>query len=116
MKTRNGFVSNSSTSSFVVVVKKEHHEKVMEEVHPFIKACILALNPTTKKFNDEDVVTFGTFETMGGSSWEWTEVDFDGDMGDLDKQDDKYESVETYIEKAEELFGKNTVLTSSTDF
>jgi len=115
MKTRNGFVSNSSTSSFVVVVKKEHHEKVMEEVHPFIKACILALEPSVKKFNNEDVITFGTMDTQGGSQWEWIEVDYDGDMEglDMDAEEAKYDSVHIYTEKGKKLFGKKAVLTIS---
>jgi hypothetical protein len=115
MKTRNGFVSNSSTSSFVVVIKKEHHDKVMQEIHPYIKACIDALGCSVKKFNGDEVVSFGTLTTQGGSQWEYIDVEFDGDMGELDAEEAKYEASDTYIAKARELFGKDSVLTSDLD-
>ncbi len=33
MKTRSGFVSNSSSSSFVCIVRKEDHEKIMAQLN-----------------------------------------------------------------------------------
>ena len=112
MKIRSGFVSNSSTSSFVVVIKKEHHEKVMEAIQPYIKACIEALSPVAKKFNGQDLISFGTMTTMGGTQWEEIDVEFEGDIGNLDPEDAKYESVDDYIEKAKELFGQEAILIS----
>ena len=36
MKTRNGFVSNSSSSSFVMLVTKEHYDKVVEGINALL--------------------------------------------------------------------------------
>jgi hypothetical protein len=38
MKSRLGFVSNSSTSSYLIICTKEDHEKALEKLHPYYKA------------------------------------------------------------------------------
>ena len=40
MKTRNGFVSNSSSSSFVIICKEEDHKKVLKKLHPYYAAWV----------------------------------------------------------------------------
>jgi hypothetical protein len=43
MKTRNGFVSNSSSSSFVILTTVENHEAALKNLHPYIAAILKAL-------------------------------------------------------------------------
>ena len=114
MKTRNGFISNSSSSSFVVVLKEEHHKKALEAIHPYDKACIEALNPQITMFNGESHVTMATYETMGGSCWECIDIKYDGKKEDIPKEG-KFEALNRYIAKVEELFGNDSVLTKDTD-
>jgi hypothetical protein len=40
MKTRNGFVSNSSSSSFVIVTSKDEHEKALKKLSEEQKSLI----------------------------------------------------------------------------
>ena len=39
MKTRQGFVSNSSTSSFILVTSKEAHDKAIKQLNPQARNC-----------------------------------------------------------------------------
>lgn len=40
MKTRSGFVSNSSSSSFVIIRKEEDHNKAIKKLHPYYQKWI----------------------------------------------------------------------------
>lgn len=40
MKTRTGFVSNSSSSSFCLVVTEAGHEKACKDLHPYVRQVI----------------------------------------------------------------------------
>lgn len=40
MKTRNGFVSNSSSSSFIIVCTLDDHKKALENLHPYYRAWV----------------------------------------------------------------------------
>lgn len=40
MKTRNGFVSNSSSSSFIIIIGKETADKIIETLDPFVKETV----------------------------------------------------------------------------
>jgi len=64
MKTRNGFVSNSSSSSFVIVTSKENHERAMKALHPYVQDVV---NQVIKyeKFLGQDVVYFGDLSVQG---------------------------------------------------
>ena len=67
MKTRTGFVSNSSTSSFVCVVAKADHEKAIatltDEQRKAFKTTL-----ETDKIGDLDVVYFGSMTVMDGET------------------------------------------------
>jgi hypothetical protein len=66
MKTREGFVSNSSSSSFVVVATKDAHEralaKMKEEARKLVERSV-----SFKKFGTQNIVlAAGNFENEGG--------------------------------------------------
>lgn len=75
MKTRTGFVSNSSASSFLLMVKKERWENLKEELHPYVRHVAEILNEAYMYPNyyettvfGEDVICFCTMED-GGYWW-----------------------------------------------
>jgi len=67
MKTRNGFVSNSSTSSFVVIVTKEAYDTALEKMGKEERA-IIKLWAKKVKLGGEDVVHFSDMTSAGGTS------------------------------------------------
>jgi hypothetical protein len=69
MKTRNGFVSNSSSSSFFCVVPKTIHDKVMDKLSKKQKS-IMEKYLDHGKVGDIDVVGYGHAHDRGeGSSY-----------------------------------------------
>ena len=112
MKTRQGVVSNSSSSSFVLTIKKEHHDKVIETIHPFFKACIEALGIFEKKFNSDDIVQIGQLCVMDCSPWEYLSIEYDGEVPE---GVDKYEALDKYIQTGRELFGDDAIATMALD-
>lgn len=107
MKIRTGFVSNSSSSSFAIVISKEKHDKIMEQLHPFIQACINALGVNKETMDGKEYVQFGEWQGMGGSQFEYIEIEYDGEEPD---GVDKYETIDNYTKKADELFGKDSYI------
>ena len=67
MKTRTGFVSNSSSSSFVIMVSKETYDKAYKEMTPIQKDVAEWLK-ADGKFGDIETVTipynYGNYSTM----------------------------------------------------
>jgi len=105
MKTRNGFVSNSSSSSFVLIVKKEVHEKTMKQLEPYEKAVMNALISESKIFG-QDVIYYGDLSVQDVSyTFEYLEVDWDDKI-----LKDKYGDDISYYEvayKYEKMVKKN---------
>lgn len=88
MKTRAGFVSNSSSSSFVMIVTKEHYEKVTADLHPYVK-FVGEHMAQGGEFAGGEILIFSTWYNHGGSCWEY--MDFPeyegpkyGEYGDED--------------------------------
>jgi len=80
MKTRLGFVSNSSSSSFCLIVEKEAYKRKLEEVHPYVKAVIEAMAKKEVKFMGHEAVMIGTWSDRGGcDNFEDLEVIYDGE-------------------------------------
>jgi len=102
MKTRTGFVSNSSSSSFVVLTTKENHEKVMAELHEYAQDVIKSVLQETKLFG-KDMVYIGDLERMDGSAYvlgddfddtidgKWAEYDDDDEIPDYVTEEDRAE-------------------------
>ena len=59
MKTRIGFVSNSSSTSFMLLCSVENHEKAMAKLDEYETAVIKAMGIETHEFNGKNVVTVG---------------------------------------------------------
>lgn len=71
MKTRNGFVSNSSTSSFVVVTTKTSHETALSKMPKCAKKIIKQImNIHTECFGQKIVAGFEFTDGGGGGTWE----------------------------------------------
>ena len=98
MKTRLGFVSNSSSSSFVIVIEKEAYERKLAEVHPYVRAVVKAMEKKKDTFMGHDVVVIGTWsDAAGGSNFEELDVKYDGgilydDYGDEMRPHEAYEN------------------------
>lgn len=97
MKTRQGFVSNSSTSSFICVTTKELHKQVMKELDPFEKAVIKAFNPSETKCFGREAIEIGYVDDAGGCFFEYFEVDFD--IPEDEEDEDKYRDYAAILDK-----------------
>ena len=120
MKTRTGFVSNSSTSSFVLLVRKDIHDQVMAELSDFHKHCIKAVSGATKCLG-QDVVEIGDLVSHDGEgqisyAFEYEESPFEGEVpeGKYGKIS-PHEAVDDYKAKAIELGGEDAVFHTSMD-
>jgi hypothetical protein len=94
MKTRNGFVSNSSSSSFVLVAEKDQWEECLKESHPMLRHLIS--NGSVNKVFGKELVTISGYESTEDSAWrleDWNGeyVKSDGTTIPNDKIDDCYE-------------------------
>ena len=111
MKIRIGFVSNSSTSSFICVLTVEAYNKLLEELHPFVRACVeqcLHCKDGTLP-SDVKIKVLQYYSEMGGADGElaYVNVDYDGEVPDsVDDPGDKmshYEAINTFEEMVEEI-------------
>lgn len=55
MKTRAGFVSNSSTSSYVLILKKADFKAVVKAANPLARAIVKQIQVDDDKFGEEAV-------------------------------------------------------------
>lgn len=105
MKTRNGFVSNSSTSSFVVMVPTEVVEKVQENMTIFARARVDHVR-TDKKFMGKDVSIFNG--TMGDCS-SWDNFRDDEFPHTEEEADHTWDIWENFLEKLQEGAGEDYI-------
>lgn len=92
MKTRNGFVSNSSSSSFVCAVTKMDHEAILAEMEDNL-AEVMRKYVEDGKIGDLEIVAFGNMSDIGG------ECSFSGRVGrgyDEDEGDNLYNAESMY--------------------
>lgn len=115
MKTRNGFVSNSSTSSFIITTTKDNYDKALNALHPYVKAVVECVGPSFEKLMGIDVVSLGV--SQGNvSTFEYVTPNFDGDIPKEYEEKDYYGNAayaawEAFVEK----LGKTDVITNSVD-
>lgn len=104
MKTRLGFVSNSSSSSFVMVVEKKAYERKLEEVHPYVRAVVEAMDKKLDSFMGHDVILLGTWMNAGGGTnmnSDYLELIYDGEI----PNDNYGDEMEPYTAFHEEFGG-----------
>ncbi len=87
MKTRNGFVSNSSSSSYVVMTTMENHLRALSKLGGYAQAVINALEGTKCKFLGKDCISFMQLSVMDNDPFEGLDVDYD-EPEDADEDDD----------------------------
>ena len=85
MKTRTGFVSNSSSSSFVLITTKENHDKAMEKLSPYEKAVIKAIMEPDNVFGRKCMVGGEYSDNGGGGNLDYLEIEYE----DEDKAEDE---------------------------
>ena len=98
MKLRSGFVSNSSSSSFVILIEKDEHEKVLREVHPYIRAVIEAIAETNTLYN-MPIVTVSTYNDQSGyNNLDDLDIDYNGGIpeGQWEEEMTPHEALEEY--------------------
>ena len=103
MKTRNGFVSNSSSSSFVLIVKKEDYDDAIELIDDD-NGNVKKMADATVEFKSifgTEVAVYSEFSGMEGGSIEWLEVD-------IDDGEERYDAVEKLREALNKIDDKFT--------
>lgn len=100
MKTRSGFVSNSSSSSFVLIVKKEDYQEMYDSELTNDERKIADATMEFKTCLGINMAIFADFSTDGGDACEYLEVDIKGE--------DKHEVYYQFQEKLEKIKDKFT--------
>ena len=115
MKTRSGFVANSSSSAFVLAMPTEIWEKVLPTLSPFDQAVAKALVDEGFGFG-QNLKVIEEFTDAGSSDLDYLEIDFDYPEGDYD-EDDEYSIYEAFsrIVEAFENAGGNKIFSHSVD-
>ena len=75
MKTRNGFVSNSSSSSFVILTARSDFDRILKNQHDDVRALVEGLRNAKAVVEDvrafgQDMVKFG-FQSGNSSTFEY---------------------------------------------
>lgn len=84
MKSRQGFVSNSSTSSFIIVATKKDHEQAIAGLDKET-AKVISKAVSFKKLGTEELVFLSwTEHNEGISTHNWDNVDKKGKLGYVD--------------------------------
>lgn len=109
MKTRKGFVSNSSSSSFVLVAKKDEVDEVLKGCPDVIKH--LLPSPSVHDAFGSKMVTYMGYEST--EDWGYQLEDFDGDFVDARgnvvevERDEDGELKESLWDLSEEVLGQS---------
>lgn len=112
MKTRNGFVSNSSSTSFIIVCTIQDHKKAVAKLHPYYQKRLSKMEPQKKKFLDKDILVFSGILSSEEEAMEWDgeyppEAE-DYDDGDGNKMVPSSEIVNIYVNELKKV-SKNVI-------
>ena len=115
MKTRNGFVSNSSSTSFVIICPKKAFDNYTKKAHPFYKAWIKEYhsNLETKKFLGEEVIIINEIisseDSYGLEEWKGKLPEEVNNYGDNDETNFDGREVLGAIAEGLERFSKDVI-------
>ena len=108
MKTRAGFVSNSSTSSFVLIVSEDDYRKGMRDARPLTRHIAERITATEGNISGMEV-RFMSWATGNRDSFEHMDIpeslieqyakDIDGEYSEDYKWDTIHECWDAFVEK-----------------
>lgn len=100
MKLRLGFVANSSSSAFVLIVPVDVHEKVLEGLHPYVRAVAEAWGVVQDVVGSQCYVA-GELEVRDQDDYTWDYIDIEYDGKPMTQ---KFRSGETYEVEARDAW------------
>ena len=112
MKTRIGFVANSSTSSFILIASKEHVDMVQAEMTIFAKEYVNHVRTQDCKFLGKDVVIFSG---MTGDCSSWCNFKFDNFPVTDEQRENYWEIWPNFVDRLTEVAGKENVIYDSSE-
>jgi hypothetical protein len=116
MKTRDGFVSNSSSSSFVAIISKDAFDLALSEAHPYIQAVVEAMGKQESTFMGNQVVTMGTMDMHGSSTFEYLDINYDTENSPMPEEDGEEINAYTAWETFLESIPQGMIVSHSEDF
>ena len=97
MKTRNGFVSNSSSSSFVIVVPTETYDKVVATLSDLEKRMVKHMGSKSKTLFGKNISVIsgvsGNYDSLEG----FDPYDNDGEPDETTEEFDVYGAWEDFV-------------------
>jgi len=105
MKTRNGFVSNSSSSSFVIVAPKDIVDNVLKTLTPYEQEVAKYVQICEKEFMGK-MVTIFQGSTGNDDSWEYG-FEFTGEKSEIG---DIWDAWELFVSELKKTAKENIII------
>lgn len=115
MKTRTGFVSNSSSSSYVLILKEQDFKDLLAETNGVVKSILAQLEVTDKKFGDEENMKVICWWEGNMSSFEYIEIDNKLIEEIADGDEDRWDTIHDCWEKFTDIAAKKGLMVSNHD-
>jgi hypothetical protein len=114
MKIRTGFVTNSSSTSYTIIVEQGYCDEIIKSLHPYVQAvCKAVIDAKPMDLFDRKVYVIN-YTTGNGSTFEWLDVDYNGEMPE-GEYDEHMRPSEAFEEFTRNLKDKSKFLRTSID-